>query len=779
MEKEFRKYRCICVRIFQLMIIILMSACSDAAKQTTNPDIGSLNPPTFTTESGEKTSEVLDISMTENTQVSTDVQMFAQDEDGNSINWKVSSSPTKGTVVINPDNSPGTAKTISYKPRVDAKGEDSFEIEIDDGTGFIDKMTINVTIVAIDLFISVDVSGYSTGNTFVLQLNGVNDIPVSDNGTFIFSKVLNSGDSYNVTATAAAAKFKTSCVFGNAKGTMSSSSKTNVALVCTDDIAPNVINKTPTAGELDIATDTAINAVFDEDMLGTSIGADALILKDSLGIVSGAFNYNENNRQLSFVPSTPLAVLRPHTVNLSPDITDISGQSLVIDPWTFTTLDAEWGSAKNIVNVTSKTIFLDPQVALNSAGQAISTWVQDDGSVTSQHHLYSSHYNLESKTWSPAKRIDDDHQGYRQILGIGSPPKIALDSIGRGLAVWQQLDGLSNTVTVSSIRSKRFDPVLNDWENKKSILIESNDQGGSRSPQLAMNSDGRAIAVWLRFDGTVLSVSANYYDPENNKWGVSEYIESNPGRAFNPHVAINSKGEGLAVWSQIDTAGVINIWANYFNSVTNGWNGAKLIGRKDQGDAGWAKVAISSSGLGIAIWPQDNISGDQSSIWANYFDAGTLTWGNNNQAVLVETANTGNAIEPQIVMDSFSQGVAVWRQFDESKVYSIFANYFDPIKKEWGVARPIELNSGDANTPQIALDPAGQGIVVWTQRENFQSKQFVWATRFDSANKNWGDVEAIGETDSIYSPSVALDKMGHGFAIWKDSFNVIKENRFE
>ena len=524
MEVDYAKGGGIYARIFLLIILILLSAC-DIASETNTPDLGSLTPPAFVNDKGEDAAGPVAISMAENTQIATDVPMFAQDVDGNAINWKITTAPTKGTVAMEPDNSPGDSKTFSYLPDTDAIGDDTFEISIDDGTGFVDTMLVDVTIAARESFVSVAVLGYTTGNTLVLQLNGENDMPVLSDGTYTFNVVLNSGDTYNVTTTTTTEQFKTSCVFGNASGTMSSFNPTNVDLICKDTVAPNIINQTPVADADKVALDTTINTVFDENMLATSMRAGVVSLvspADPVTPVSGTINYSESSRTLSFAPSVPLAgLLRPYTVTLSPEITDISGQPLASNPWTFTTPDGNWGTAKTIIveeTVKQQQIELSrSQFVTNSVGQALVVWSEytfPAGFLLELEHLYSTRFDPESKAWGPAKRIDDGDPGTKYFRWFN----VELDSSGRGLAVWEQVD---NEVG-ATVRFKRFDPDLDEWE-EKSVVIESFGPLGLVTPKFAMNSDGEGIAVVdTKTSDTKTSIVAISFDSEPNTWELGD-----------------------------------------------------------------------------------------------------------------------------------------------------------------------------------------------------------------------------------------------------------------
>ena len=79
-----------------------------------------------------------------------------------------------------------------------------------------------------------------------------------------------------------------------------------------------------------------------------------------------------------------------------------------------------------------------------------------------------------------------------------------MDGNGNALAVWYQSDG-----THDSIWANRY-VVGTGWGN--ATLIETDNAGDGAPPQIAMDGDGNALAVWLQSDGTRYNVWANRFE---------------------------------------------------------------------------------------------------------------------------------------------------------------------------------------------------------------------------------------------------------------------------
>src|SRR4030065_2479012 len=96
-------------------------------------------------------------------------------------------------------------------------------------------------------------------------------------------------------------------------------------------------------------------------------------------------------------------------------------------------------------------------------------------------------------------------------------------------------------------------------------------------------------------------------------------------------------------------------------------------------------------------------------------------------------------------MDDDGNAVAVWSQ-DNGVDYEMWANTFE-IGTGWGTAELIESSVGDAQTPSLGIDGAGNAIAVWRQNTD------VWWNSYISGS-GWG-TSALLETDSAASSSDA------------------------
>ena len=448
-----------------------------------------------------------------------------------------------------------------------------------------------------------------------------------------------------------------------------------------------------------------------------------------------------------------------------------------------------WGSAA-LIETDNAGHAYEPQIASDAAGNALAVWAQWDGTRTS---IWANRYVLGSG-WGSAELIEADNAGDAAL------PQIAIDAAGNALAVWEQSD-----FTRLNIWANRY-AAGNGWGS--AVLIETDNAGDARLPQIAIDASGNALAVWVQWDGTRYSIWANRY-AAGSGWGSAEEIESNTGHAYEPQIASDAAGNALAVWVQwegtrysiwanryaagsgwgsaalieTDNAGhayepqiasdaagnALAVWAQWDGTRTSiwanryvlgsGWGSAELIEADNAGDAALPQIAIDAAGNALAVWEQSDFT--RLNIWANRYAAGS-GWGG---AVLIETDNAGGAVLPQIASDASGNALAVWEQWDGTR-WNIQANRY-AVGSGWDSAVLIETdNAGDTKFPQIASDAAGNALAVWGQWDG--TRYNIWANRY-AVGSGWGSAVLIetNNAGNAHAPQIASDAAGNALAVWE------------
>ncbi len=345
--------------------------------------------------------------------------------------------------------------------------------------------------------------------------------------------------------------------------------------------------------------------------------------------------------------------------------------------------------------------------------------------------------------------------------------------------------------------------------NGPAFLLDGASGGGSNFPEVAVNPNGDAIVVFQKLDGDVSNIYANHYSV-NDGWSAPVRLDVGNDTSTFPQVAIDANGNAVAVWLQSPSLGLRDVYASRYTT-TSGWGIAETI----EDDVEFVpdsppSIAMDPSGNAVVVWSQDVFS--SVAVKTNTYTAATGSWGvaanisfidpskpiqnlnpkvtfgSNGSRVFLWTVKggnlvvTGRTITPtsvavlnevqinatifddilyhQTIVDSNGNTTIVWQQTD-AMGKNIYARYLPVGSISW--AAPTLLNTTDTTTsaePSLAVDPSGNVIAVWIQDDGTRFN--VWANRFSNFNKTWGTAELIEEETGTVSRSAGTADIYEG-----------------
>ncbi|MBL4712227.1 MAG: hypothetical protein JKX75_06975 [Gammaproteobacteria bacterium] len=392
-------------------------------------------------------------------------------------------------------------------------------------------------------------------------------------------------------------------------------------------------------------------------------------------------------------------------------------------------------SASALIETDTVNDAINPQIAIDAAGNATAVWPQGDGT---RFNIWSNRYTAGSG-WGTAELIETDN------TGNADAPTITVNAAGVAIAIWRQFDG-----TRFNIWSNRY-VVGSGWGTAE--LVENDNTGSALDPKIAMDTNGNALAVWPQGDGVEDNIWSNRY-VVGTGWGTPEKIESTSINAKEAQISMDASGNALAVWVQPSTAQE-SAWSNRY-VVGSGWGTAVLIETDSAGSTKNPQIAVDNNGNALAVWGQSD--GTRDNVMANRYTVGS-GWGT---AELIETDNAGNATDPQIAVDAGGNALAVWGQFDGS-ADNIMSNRYT-TGTGWGTAELIETEDYEAFLPKIAFDDSGNAIAIWLQEDANQQRS--WVNRY-TTTVGWGVAEVIDDGINIaYSHQIAILGNGNAVAVW-------------
>lgn len=412
--------------------------------------------------------------------------------------------------------------------------------------------------------------------------------------------------------------------------------------------------------------------------------------------------------------------------------------ALVLAPFAAAQLSSGWKNARRIDGGGGDAG--PPRVVIDEMGTATVVWHQFEGGVS---RIYANRYMSDSG-WGTAQAIDGGP------AGDSLDPEAAADLDGNVVVAWRQVDDLSQR-----IRSSRFN-ATSGWQAPASISVDRSEPVGS--PQLALDRDGNALAVWHQSDGLRSSIWSNRFDIISG-WGSPVPLETDAlGDHEAPRIAVNGSGDAWAIWER--RAGLqSDLWVNRFVPAV-GWRGASQL----ESGAHSPDIAVDPRGNFVAVWSSlccppvalfpDNILASKTV---------GLLWGPSS---LLENS-TGFAALPQVGIDSQGAALAVWQQGIGGRV-GVWTSRSE-ASGNW--SDPSELSTppqGNAFAPRLASYSNGSAVVVWSQSDGIRNVTYSGHLFPTLGWTNPRRIVADAGGD-VRDPDVAAGRDGSAVAVWRES----------
>jgi hypothetical protein len=170
------------------------------------------------------------------------------------------------------------------------------------------------------------------------------------------------------------------------------------------------------------------------------------------------------------------------------------------------------------------------------------------------------------------------------------------------------------------------------------------------------------------------------------------------------------------------------------------------------------QIAMDAYGNGMAVWEQSN--GMIPFIWARTHNRGS-GWGT---PAMIQDANSGQGQQPQIAMSETGSAAVVWVETDPIGKRHLNSKWFVP-SQGWGASALVETNATDnVSDPYTAINAQGTAIVVWHQSNGTSNE--IWANK--GTPNGWGTPVRLDNAQSnALWPRVAMDGNGDAIAIWE------------
>jgi hypothetical protein len=375
--------------------------------------------------------------------------------------------------------------------------------------------------------------------------------------------------------------------------------------------------------------------------------------------------------------------------------------------------------------------------------------------------------------------------------------QIAVDADGNATAVWKRFNGTNDIIQSST---KPFGGIWQTTPDDLSVLGQN-----ALSPQIAVDANGNATVVWQEFNGTNWVIQSST-KPFGGIWQATPDDLSAPGQdALLPQIAVDVNGNATAVWKRFNgTNDIIQSSTKLFGGI---WQTTPDDLSASGQNALLHQIAVDANGNATAVWlrnfiiqsstkpfnetwqavPDDlsapgqtasepqiavDANGNATAVWwrfngiNNIIQSSTKPFGGTWQSpddLSVAVAGQ-DALGPQIAVDANGNATAVWQEFNGTN--NIIQSSTKPFGGIWqAIPDDVSTPGQDARFSQIAVDANGNATAVWGRYSGTNNviqsstKPFggIWQTTPDDLSVH---SQAVG------SPQIAVDASGNATAVW-------------
>jgi hypothetical protein len=559
------------------------------------------------------------------------------------------------------------------------------------GTVPLSSNVTNISVVCTTITITTfpvggTVSGLGAGKTLVLQLaadGGSVAHTITANGAFTFPLTLMNNAEFIVAVLAQPSD--QICRVANGEGDISGGAVTNVAVTCINSSASarnwktavNVATDSDVADSNGIrrprvAYDSAGNAlaVWDADNQGAA-GSSIFWSRRPAG---GAWTQPAKIPDWFPPPPDPALGIAVHDPVLA-----VAPNGNAVAAWRAMSYQGAHVMSSTYTPATGWTtpVFLwrkhpdipggavDLRIASDSAGRILVVWA---ASGTIFYNRYSP-----GSGWVDSAAVEGLGRAVSQLIGPATEPEMALNPAGQAVAIWRQgIDASPNLPYDYDLWSSRYDMASDTWTAPQQV--EDGDPTEFYGKSLVIDAGGTATALWSDFDGTRAHIRASRLVAD--AWSPPSIVETGntgaTGFAIDPHAVIDGDGNVMVVWQQGDTNEANFVASRYVPGTV--WGGQQVIG---------AYVGSSSVIFSTELRLAGNSAGHVVAVW-------TLPG-----CILAENVPCPT---------------------------DVIANEYNPVNGNWGAEEVIDKEydypgdvDGDASTPWVAVDSAGNAVAVWDQ----------------------------------------------------------------
>jgi len=188
------------------------------------------------------------------------------------------------------------------------------------------------------------------------------------------------------------------------------------------------------------------------------------------------------------------------------------------------------------------------------------------------------------------------------------------------------------------------------------------------------------------------------------------------------------------------------------------------------GDQSQPAVAMNANGDYVVVWVSPGQGADATTTATNIIAQRYNRRGEaQGTEFIVNSYETGDQNEPAVAMDSAGNFIVVWAGAGADDADGVWARIFDRFGNPLGDQFRVNQYRANAQySPKVAVDAAGNFVVTWSSYGQDGDKDGVYARLFNAYGQPRSDEFRVNTTTANYQrlSDVAMDDVGNFVVVW-------------
>lgn len=284
----------------------------------------------------------------------------------------------------------------------------------------------------------------------------------------------------------------------------------------------------------------------------------------------------------------------------------------------------------------------------------------------------------------------------RLPMGAGTTPRMALNPEGRGIAVWQAEVGGERQI---------LGRILGGGESIAQVIFRTS--GHLQHLQPTVDRRGNALVVWLHQREGAFEVMAQAFDTRAASWEQAPTTLGVPSAAdVEPRFAANRREHAMVLWG-VEQGGFEGLVASHYWPTDRIWSDrpVPVVAHATRHH----RAVMDDLGNALALWIHAPY-GERCQLEASFYDAQACEW---QEPEVLASAQILSA--PRLEMTGEGEALAAWCQEEGFGASRLLAKAFKGGR--WNQATDcLELGQDPVQDFAIGLGPEGRAGLLAVQR---------------------------------------------------------------